>query len=530
MRLDSQSRYFWYFLILLSAGILCFINLGGTPVFILDEAKNAEAAREMLNSNNWLVPFFNDELRVDKPPLHYWFMLTAYQIFGVNPFAARFFSAVFGILTIISAFHFTKKFTDGKTANIVAFVLCSSVFFIQEFHLAVPDPYLIFFLSFGLFNFYDFYNSGRHSSGLLFYASIGLAVLAKGPVAILLSGLIVLVFLILKKDFTVKRILQLKVILGGLLVLLIATPWFLKVHQLTNGEFTKGFFLEHNLDRFSSEMEGHGGLPFVTWAFVLLGLLPFSFFIIQGFVSSWKIRKTNDFVLFAWIVSVVIILFFSISFTKLPNYPMPAYPFAAVLIAVYLKQILDEKIPLKSYKISLWILGGITVLIPIAAWVLLSYVETGLYSAHFSAILLSILTFGTALSIYSLYKRKLFESILSLGFCFMFLSLELFQFIYPGITQKSPAVMAKEIMQTEDPMVIYKGYDPALLFNFQRTIPLKENKEDIIEFAKSNTGTKIITKSKFFDTDWKDEKTEVLLRQKALFENYTLVVFKLIQE
>lgn len=527
MRLDSQSGYFYYFLILFAAGMLCFINLGGTRIFILDEAKNAEAAREMLIGNNWLVPVFNGELRVDKPPLHYWLMMISYKIFGINAFAARFFSALFGVLTIISSYHFTKKFLGRKIAAITAFILCSSIFFVQEFHLAVPDPYLIFFLSFGLFNFYDFYKNQKHSSGLLFYVSIGLAVLAKGPVAIVLSGLTVMTFLIFKKELKLKNILRIRPVIGGLIVLLISVPWFVRVHQLTNGEFTKGFFLDHNLSRFGSEMEGHGGLPIVTWLFVILGLLPFSFFIIQGFVQSWKHRKSDDFVLFSFVLSSVFILFFSISFTKLPNYPMPAYPFVAVLIAFYLKKVLNRKIGLKGYRISLWVLFGITVLIPVTAYILLAYIEHELYSVHLSSIQLAILPAGTALSLYYLKRKKLFESTLALGACFMFLSLELFQFIYPGLSMKSPAVMAKEVMKPDDDVIIYKGYDPALLFNFERTYQIKETKQQIFEFLESKPETKIITKKKFFDTDWLDEDTEVIMEQKALFENYTLVIFKL---
>lgn len=527
MRLSSKSGYFYYFLILFTAGILNFINLGGTPVFILDEAKNAEAAREMLMEHNWIVPLFNGEFRVDKPPLHYWFMMVAYKIFGVNAFAARFFSALLGVLTILSTYHFTKKFMGRKIAAITAFILCASIFFVQEFHLAVPDPYLIFFLSLGLFNFFDFYKSSKNSSGLLFYLSIGFAVLAKGPVAIVLAGLIVLSFLIFKKEFNLKQILKLKPVIGGLIILLISAPWFVKVHQLTDGAFTKGFFLDHNLGRFSSEMEGHGGLPFVTILFVILGLLPFSFFSVQGFVHSWKDRKTDDFLLFSFLTSAVIIIFFSISFTKLPNYPMPCYPFLAVLIAFYLKKVLKNTVSNKGYKISLWVLFGINLLIPIVAYVLLTYTETELYSVHLSAIQLLILPLGTILSIYYFKKKKKLESILSLGFAFMFLSLELFQFIYSGIAQQSPAIIAKRVMKPEDNAVVYKGYDPALCFNFERTFQVKENKQEIIEFLRTHPDTKIITKSKFFDTDWKDEQTKVLLRQKALFENYTLVIFKL---
>src|SRR5690606_29193851 len=117
-------------------------------------------------NNNWVVPTFNNELRTDKPPLHYWFMMISYKLFGVSAFSARFFSAVFGVLTIISTYHYTQKFFNRKLGLITTFVLCSSIFFMQEFHLAVPDPYLIFFVSFALFNFYEFY-SRRNDFSLL---------------------------------------------------------------------------------------------------------------------------------------------------------------------------------------------------------------------------------------------------------------------------------------------------------------------------------------------------------------------------
>ncbi|MFA7688391.1 MAG: glycosyltransferase family 39 protein, partial [Moheibacter sp.] len=169
-----RNENFYYLMVLLVSGLLCFINLGGHPIYILDEAKNAEAAREMFVDGNWIVPTFNGELRTDKPVLHYWFMMLSYEIFGVNAFSARFFSAVFGVLTLTVTYHFTRKFISRKMALITVFSLCSSIFFMQEFHLAVPDPYLIFFISFGLYNFYDFYKNKKRLSLLFFYVSLGL--------------------------------------------------------------------------------------------------------------------------------------------------------------------------------------------------------------------------------------------------------------------------------------------------------------------------------------------------------------------
>ncbi len=523
----SQNEYFYYFLILLAGGFLCFVNLGSHPIYILDEAKNAEAAREMFANGNWIVPTFNDELRTDKPPLHYWFMMISYKLFGVSAFAARFFSAFFGVLTLISTYHFAKKFINRRIAATTTFVLCSAIFCMQEFHLAVPDPYLIFFVSFALFTFYDYYKNQKKSSWLLFYISLGLGFLAKGPVAIALPGLIVVIFLLMKKDLSWKTIISINPFLGGILTLGMSVPYFYLVHKATNGTFTEGFFLQHNIQRFSGEMEGHGGLPFITWAFVLLGLLPFSFFIIQGFIQGWKQKKTNDFVLFSFVVSTVFVVFFSISMTKLPNYPMPSYPFIAVLIAVYLNGILNKSISLKGYRISLWVLMIITILMPVAGYIALSYVETQLHSVRFSSFTLAILPCAVIAALVYLYRGKLKESIIAIGMGSMFLTLQLFQFVYPALVSKSPVSLAKNIISNDSKTILYKGYDPAFLFNYQRTFPFAETKEQVLVFLKENPDATVITKEKFYESDWKEVSSEIVLKQKALFENYTIVIFKL---
>lgn len=506
---------------------MCFINLGGHPIYILDEAKNAEAAREMFENNNWVVPTFNGELRTDKPALHYWFMMIAYKIWGVSAFSARFFSAVFGVLTIISTYHFTKKFISKKLGLITVFIFCSAIFFIQEFHLAVPDPYLIFFISFSLFNFFDYYIDRKKINLLLFYVALGLGVLAKGPVAVALPGLIVFIFLILKKDFKFKTITSLHPLVGVMVTVAVCLPWYMMVHNATNGAFTKGFFLDHNIKRFSGGMEGHGGLPFVTWAFVLLGLLPYSFFIFQGFVHSWKERKSNDFVLFSFLTSVVFIGFFSISGTKLPNYPMPSYPFIAVLIGVYINGIITGKTPLKGYKISLWILFIITLAMPAGGYIALAYAEPQLYTSRFLALFLLVLPIGIGLALIYLKKKKILQSVVSISLASMFVTLALFLFIYPKLTSLSPVNLAFEKINRDSKVMLYRGYDPAFLFNFQRTFPFSDDKEQALKFLRENPDACIITKEKFFISEWNDVDSEILLKQKSLFENYTTVIFRL---
>ncbi len=126
---------------------ILLINLGNPDIYILDEAKNAECAREMLVNGDYIVPYFNGQLRTDKPPLHYFFMALSYQVFGVSAFSARFFSAVFGALTIAIVFAFCRRFFSIRVAWLSALALLVSLHFNFQMRLAVPDPYLIFFMT-----------------------------------------------------------------------------------------------------------------------------------------------------------------------------------------------------------------------------------------------------------------------------------------------------------------------------------------------------------------------------------------------
>ncbi len=90
--------------VLLMSIISLTSNFWDFPVYILDEAKNAACAMEMLQRTDWITPTFNGHLRTDKPPLHYFFMMTAYSLFGVSPFSARLFSVILGVRWHSSAF------------------------------------------------------------------------------------------------------------------------------------------------------------------------------------------------------------------------------------------------------------------------------------------------------------------------------------------------------------------------------------------------------------------------------------------
>ncbi|UOB16709.1 ArnT family glycosyltransferase [Abyssalbus ytuae] len=507
--------------------ILCGFNIFGYPIYILDEAKNTEAAREMLVNSNFIVPTFNNNLRTDKPPLHYFFMMLSYKIFGVGPLGARFFSAVFGALTIASTFYFTKKFEGTKAAYITVFILWSSVFFIQEFHLAVPDPYLIFFLSFSFFNFFNFHLTKKNKSLIISYISLALAVMAKGPFSLALFGLVVILFLIFTKQFNYKSIISHKPFLATFIILIICLPWYYKVHIETNGEWTKGFFLDHNLNRFGNEKEGHGGLFIITWLYVILGLMPFSFFIIQALAFGYKKRKEKEFILFCLIIALVIIGIFSISGTKLPNYPMPSFPFIAVLIAFYFVEIYKRGKVTSGLKWSFIFLVFISVILPVGGFIALT-LEKQLNEVRFFSLTLSVVTIGTILSFLKFKKVELKKSFIYLSLSWASLSIILFGIVFPQITSQSPVSMAKKIIPPHSDIIVYKRMDSAFPINFQRTFFITDSLDIVLEFLSKKPQGYVITNAKKAETELNNVeglKLTLLLRQKALFENHVTLIY-----
>ncbi len=504
--------------------LLCLIGIGAYPIYILDEAKNAEAAREMLVNNEYIVPTFNNILRTDKPPLHYYFMILGYKIFGVNPFGARFFSAIFGTLTMASSFYFVRKFSGKEIAQIFILIIWSSIFFIQEFHLAVPDPYLIFFISCALWLFYNFHKTGNNKSLWLMYILFGLGVLTKGPVAILLPGFICLLFFIINKIFTIKNILNYKPFLGLMIIVLITLPWYLLVHKETNGEWTQGFFLDHNINRFATEKEGHGGIFLITWAFVLLGLMPFSFFSFYAFKNAYK-NRDDLLLMFSSIASLVFILFFSISNTKLPNYTMPCYPFLVLVISKGLYQFFKRKNRNLHIDIVVAIITLLSVALPIAGKFALmqEHVLKNVSNIAFWLIPTSILTIIGA---FLYFKNLLRKSFLTITGSWVLLTPILFLIIYPKITIYNPVEKVKSIIGNKNHIAAYKRFDAAFPINFQQTFTVFETEKEITSYFNQFPEAYLITNDRNVETLKKREDLILVFEGKALFESHTTRVFK----
>jgi 4-amino-4-deoxy-L-arabinose transferase-like glycosyltransferase len=296
--------------LMLASFVLFFAFLGKSPLYILDEVKNAQCAREMMERGDWIVPTFNGELRVAKPPAHYYFIQAGYRIWGTGPLGARFFSALAGCILILATFRCVAQFTTRGHALFTSLILLSSTHLIFEFRLAVPDPYLILFNVLTLYGAYGWITTGRNTWLWMAALCTGLGILTKGPVSVLLPGLSILLWTGWEKRW--QQLFRWAIIPALLIVLLVAVPWYLMVDRATGGAWTQGFFIDNNINRFSAPMEGHGGPFFLVAVFILLGLLPTSVFVTEPFRKPKHFLRT-PFARFSLCVTIIYLLFYSFS-------------------------------------------------------------------------------------------------------------------------------------------------------------------------------------------------------------------------
>lgn len=414
---DLRTTFRHGLAVAMAAAIVFFTNLGGPALWDEDEPKNAACAAEMLAGGDWLVPTFNGELRVDKPILVYWLMQSAYRLFGVNEFAARFWSALLSVGTCLLTWQLGRRLY-GPTAGLWAgLILATCLLFGVSARAATTDAALVFCTTLALVTFgasacqrsSDGPNLTKYSAARslelpragMVYGAMGLAMLAKGPVGLVLPVAVMGLF-VWRRDVraqseaepgnttaarsklaasALRAVQQLisriahprtlivewwhaaaaiRLLSGTIVALVVAVPWYLLVGIATDGEWPASFLFQHNLGRFSGTMEGHGGPPFYYAVAILVGATPWSLPVVLGLLAAVRRRRnsrtaTPDLFLLCW--AAVYVWFFSLSKTKLPSYVLPCFPALAILAGRFVQGWLNEPPPYAA-KIQRCMLGG----------------------------------------------------------------------------------------------------------------------------------------------------------------------------
>jgi 4-amino-4-deoxy-L-arabinose transferase-like glycosyltransferase len=322
-------------------GFLFFAGLHIVGLVGADEPRYAQIAREMLQRHDWVTPVLYGHPWLEKPPLYYWSAMLTYQATGgASDWAARLAGSIFCTLMIFFIYVWARHFRRGMQLD-AALITAASALMIGFGRSASTDMPLTAMFTVAMLCWYGWYSNRNRGWLLGFYLFAGLATLAKGPVAILLAGLVVVIFAALRRDW--RLLLRTLWPAGILLYLVVTLPWFIAV-QRANPEFFRVFFLQHNLERFSSNLYHHHQPFWYYLPVALLALVPWTVFVIAALVDAirdWRFSiqqppGTEDLRTYLTIWFLVPIAFFSLSQSKLPGYVLPAIPAGTILLASFI--------------------------------------------------------------------------------------------------------------------------------------------------------------------------------------------------
>ena len=321
-------------------GLLLFLPFNGlVHLFDWDEINFAESAREMITTGDYSTVSINFIPFWEKPPLFIWMQVLSMKLFGINEFAARFPNTICGVLTLLSLFEIGKILRNYKFGLLWALAFGASVLPFLYFKSGIIDPW------FNLFIFTALYFAFRHIiqresnqkgflNVILSAGILGLAVLTKGPVAILLYGVTITIYILMQRK--IKTLKWKDVLIFSFVLIITGGAYHIYQMLLGNWQLIYDFFI-YQLRLMKTEDAGHGGSILYHPLVLFIGVFPTSIFAINAFFKKGSVN--NDFRRLMVILFLVVLVIFSLVQTKIVHYSSLCYFPLSYLAAISIYEI-----------------------------------------------------------------------------------------------------------------------------------------------------------------------------------------------
>ncbi len=355
------------FILLILCAVLFFYGLGNLGLTDRDEGSNAEAAREMLQSGDWMTPALNGAPRFAKPAMISWLISGTYRLFGVSEFTARLPSALFATGLILMQYYFAKRFLGPVMAFRATLILLLSFEILAIGRMVLTDMALIFFTTLSIFSFFlAFHGHGAAKRWYwMFYIAMALATLTKGPVGVLVPLLAVIPYLVFTRRWGSPRqfLKEGHPLAGTAVFLAIAAPWYIAMFALHGSAYLESAQGD-TITRFFSVIGGHGGTLLFYIPILFVGFFPWSGYLPAALIATLRTHGKDAVteaqalaVLCAvWILAVFV--FFTVSSTRLPHYIAPMFPAAALLVSMWWVRLQTDSGWMGKLTLSLTLLLG----------------------------------------------------------------------------------------------------------------------------------------------------------------------------
>lgn len=310
------------------------------------EARYGEIARIMQETGDWITPMHHyGEAFWAKPPLSTWFSAISMKGFGAYAWAARLPAIGLSFAILLMIWRLTKRYRSREVADVTVIVLASSLYFFLDAGTVMTDPTLLFCTTLSLISFWRAVVMQERLASYLFFVGLGLGLLAKGPIAVVLVGMPLFVWLCWQKQWRACW-QRLPWISGSLLMLAIACPWYYLAERKTPG-FIHYFIVGEHIQRFlqpgwAGDKYGfaHTAPLGMIWAYAFLGFMPWTLLVIAWVVRHFKnipkITRAEDaqgWLRYLALCALVPLCFFTFARNIIYPYVFPCLPFMALLFA-----------------------------------------------------------------------------------------------------------------------------------------------------------------------------------------------------
>ncbi len=436
--------------LLLATALPYLVGLGDSTIWDANEAFYAGTAREMIESGDYVNPSFNYQPRFNKPVLSYWAVAASYRMFGVSERSERLPIAAAALVLIATAYGLGRAAGSGEAGLYAAMALASTPRFLMFSRRIIIDVWITMFMALTLLCFVLAEAHPRHRRRylLLMYAAAAFGVLTKGPVAVALPALVVLVYLAVERRLADLR--RMMIPAGIAIVAGIVLPWYLAIYAQHGWVHIKEFFIDENLMRYAQPVGAprRGVLFYLPVLFS--DLFPWSLLLPVALAAAWpslahrgsaepagRVRR----ILLLWIA--VIVVFFSFSRTKQDLYIFPIVPAEAALVGVVLASAARRvEVPLR------WSLAAAGVVVTVAGAALLAwFVLPARYELAGSLTVALVAVAGGALVAVLAWRRAVPSAALALGAVFGALAWVLVLVVLPDFERYKPVAPLVEVIK-----------------------------------------------------------------------------------
>ncbi len=495
--------------VLCLAGFLLMFRLGERSLRNPDEGRYAEIAREILQSGDWVKPTLYGVGYFRKPVLFYWLVASSFKAFGTNEFSARLVPALFALFGVAGIFWFCRRFFGRETAIFASLMLATNFWYLQTARYLVIDAVFSFFVVGALLCFYLSYTPGRANARWFLAASFltALGFLSKGILALVLVAGPVGIYLLLTRSLW-RELRPLRLFSGAALFLCVAAPWYWLMEKREPGFIL--YFLGHeNFQRFVSKEYEHQEPWFYYFVALPLTLLPWTLYLkpLRGAFTDMRRAEREDPRFFLIISACTILVFFSLSRSKLPTYIVPCVPLLLIVFAEGWKRWIARAPRLTAWELGAVALSAFAGILTMVGGVWYITLHAQKFPPRFSSevqLLGGAMLVGAILCLRSIRRgspRRLFYSLIASMALFSLMFIPLIEDMNERYTTKPFAEYLKGKLSAQDEIFVFDYPGPFYDFAFylDRGVRMVGLEGEFKHFKDKDAAEASITREAFFE-------------------------------